>query len=111
MALAWAVAPLPFSAFFPPQSTAAPPALPPTEDDAAVVLLSLPQAVNAAIASTDAVETNTLPKPVILTDAYLPLDCSRLKNYSAAVDALQITGKRKLNSSRSAEVTRDQPAT
>ena len=64
-ALAWDDAPLAFSDFFPPQAIAespAAPALAAGEDDAE--LLSLPHAVRAATATTDAVPTNTLPKLV-----------------------------------------------
>jgi hypothetical protein len=48
--------------------------LPAIEDDAEVVLLSLPQAVSAAIATAEAEETNTLPKPLRSTRAYFPLN-------------------------------------
>ena len=94
--MAWSLEPLDFSDFVPPQSTAAPPAPPPTEDYAEVVLLSLPQAVSAAKASTDTKATDTLPMPTEFT-VVAPLVVSYRQNplretYSAWVDTAQTMG-------------------
>ena len=50
--------------FFPPQAIEDPPAPLALDDDDDAVLLSLPHAVSAATATTDAVPTNALPKLV-----------------------------------------------
>ena len=63
--MACAEEPLAFNDFFPPQAIEESPAVPALdegEDDAE--LLSLPHAVRAATATTDAVPTNALPKLV-----------------------------------------------
>jgi hypothetical protein len=63
-ALAWDDAPLAFSDFFPPQAIEESPAVPALDEGDDAELLSLPHAVRAATATTDAVPTNTLPKLV-----------------------------------------------
>lgn len=56
--MAWAVAPLAFRDFLPPQDIAL--SAPPPEPE--VALLSLPQALRAAIAAAEAVMAMVLPK-------------------------------------------------
>lgn len=63
-ALAWADEPLDFSDFFPPQAIEESPAVPALDEGDDAELLSLPHAVRAATATTDAVPTNALPKLV-----------------------------------------------
>jgi hypothetical protein len=61
MAFACDDAPLPFNEFFPAQDIGVPP-VPTVPPDPAVTLLSLPQAVSAAMAVAEAVMTIILPK-------------------------------------------------